>query len=188
MKDDDEQHIQNNVGDGRHDQKVQRISGITHCPQDTASHVINHHRQNAQKINTQIQYGAFHDITWCSYPLQYIRRNKYANQRHNKACRKGQCQRGVHSDVQLFFFSCAEIAGDDNTGSDRKSHEKADQQIDDRCTGANSRKCLCSDIIPHNNGIHCIIQLLKQIAQQQWYGKQQNFLPDDSLSHQTSVF
>jgi hypothetical protein len=58
------------------------------------------------------------------------------------------------------------ILGDNNTAAVGKTHEKADEHIDDRAGGTDSRESLVADIVADDPGIDRVVKLLEDVADQ----------------------
>ena len=127
-----EDNIQKNITYGGADEEIQRRAGIAQRPQHAAAHVIDHDPQDPIEVNAQIQDRIGHDIIRHADPAQDEGREQYAGKGHDDAGDDDHAHGGMDRIRKACLIARAEITGDHHAGPDRKPHEKADEQIDDR--------------------------------------------------------
>ena len=77
----------------------------------------------------------------------------------------------------------AEKLGDQHRGTAAQTNEKTVQQADQRTGGTYGSQCLGTHKPAHNDGIHSVIHLLEESAQQNGEEKGKQLFPDDTLGN-----
>ena len=85
--------------------------------------------------------------------------------------------------LEGFFFTGAEIPGDDHAGSHGNAVKKADQKEDQVSGGADCRQGIAAEKISHDKRIGHIVKLLEKVSEKEGNGKSDNAFPDRSLRH-----
>ena len=75
------------------------------------------------------------------------------------------------------------ILTDDHTGAGGKTHEKANEHIHNGTHRANRGISLVVHIVANHPGVHRVVQLLEDVADQQGNGKGNDMPGDVSLGH-----
>ena len=70
-----------------------------------------------------------------------------------------------------------------NAGSHTDSHKQHNNQVQNRSGTAHSRQGIVSRISADNNTVHCIVQLLRNIADQHGHGEGYNLTPWRDFRH-----
>lgn len=177
------QQVEKDIQYGSNTQKIQGPGGVTHCPQNPRSHVVDHHRDHTAEIDAQINGGVMHDVGWRGHETQHERNHENSDNSKSDAQKQRQQHGGMDGTFQFFLIFCTEIVGNHHTCAGGQSHEGSKQRIDNRCCGPHRGKCLVADKIAHDHTVNCVIQLLKKIANQKRYGKQNQMFPDGSGCH-----
>ena len=73
--------------------------------------------------------------------------------------------------MQLLLVMCAVKLRDNDARTRRQTTEQAEQRIDDRPRAAYRGKRLLAYIVADDDGVHRIVQLLKDVAYHQRQGK-----------------
>ena len=63
------------------------------------------------------------------------------------------------------------VLGDDHARPGGQAHEEADEHVDDGVHGAHGGEGLLPHVVPHHPGVHGVIELLEQVAEEQRHGK-----------------
>ena len=87
----------------------------------------------------------------------------------------------------IFGAVCAVILADDHACAGGKTNEKADEHIDDGTHRAHGGKGLVADIFAHHPGVHHVVKLLKNVAEQQRKGEC-NDMPGDIAGGHIHIF
>ena len=178
-----EQQISRRVDQGGKDEKIQGTLAVAHRPQDARAHIVEHQPADAHKIDAQIGGGLGHHVFGSPHQPQ-----KGGGQQHpGQGDHHGQKQRdgdgGVHRVVHIPAASRAEGPGDHHRGARGKAVEEAQQRIDQRARGAHGGQSLGADKIAHHDGVHRVVQLLKNEAEQHGRGKGNKLPGDVALGH-----
>ena len=84
---------------------------------------------------------------------------------------------------EILVVPGAEILGDDHAGAGGETHEKAHQGVDGGTGGAHGGQRLLADEVAHHDGVHGVVELLEQVADEQGDGKGHQLFPDHTLRH-----
>ena len=79
-----------------------------------------------------------------------------------------------HRCGQVLFLFCTEILRNHDARAGGNADEQHDQQVDDRAARADGGQRRIADIAADHNAVHCGVELLSQIADQQRDGKLHN--------------
>lgn len=90
--------------------------------------------------------------------------------------------------MEGFFFTGAEIPGDDHTGAYGNTVEKADQKEDQVPGGADCGQGIASEKVSDNKRIGHVVKLLKKVSEKERNGESDNAFPDGSLGHRSGGF
>ena len=162
-----EQKIQEDIGD-RGDHQVQQGSfGIPHRIEDSGGHVVDDRKKDAAEIHLKISDRLIKYLSRRTHGPQNHRSQKDAGRRQDEPRSDRDRKRRMDRLPDAFLIPGAEKLGDDYARAGRRADAESDQQIDNRSAGAYGCQRLASYIISYNDGIHRIIQLLEQIAQDQ---------------------
>ena len=94
----------------------------------------------------------------------------------------------MHGPLRILAVLCAKILRHHDARTHRDALTEADEQEDGRATGADGCQRIAAHKVADDDGVGGVVQLLKQVAQDQRHGKQQDALPDAALRHQTGLF
>ena len=164
---DDEQQVKSGVQRRRHQQEVERPSGIAHRAQNARAHVVKQQSGHAREIVRQIRLRFGKHLGRRVLHAQRHGRNDNAQHRERHGHRRRQHDGRVHRLVHLALVTRAEILRNHHARTAGQPAERADEQIDDGPDGTDGGKRLAADVVAHHPGIHHVVKLLKQIAQQQ---------------------
>ena len=89
----------------------------------------------------------------------------------------------ITSVITIAVCTARLTSSDDHARTGGKTHERADQHIDDRADRAHGGKRLVAHKIAHNPRIDGVVELLKQIAEHQREGKGYDVAHDAALRH-----
>ena len=119
---------------------------------------------------------------------QHQRRGPDPHSGEHQAGGQSQHDGGMDSLAQLFPVFRPVILGDDHRSPGGQTAEKADQGVDDGAGAAHGGQGLLAHKVSHDERIHGVIQLLKQIAQHQRNGKGQQQPGNAAPGHVRIVF
>ena len=80
-----------------------------------------------------------------------------------------------------------QILGNHHAGTHGGALTECNQQVNQRGTGANGGQRIAAHPVSHNNGVHRVVHLLEQIAQNQRNGEQQQVFENAALGHQNGM-
>lgn len=178
MEADHEPQVEDNVHDTGETQEQERPPGIAHRPKDPASHVVNKKTRDPAEIDLKIFRRQGKNIVRRVHQFQHERSDIDPNPRKDHAADKGDGNGGFHRQMELFVVVGAEIAANDDAGSDGNAVEKQNQHIDDAGGGADGGQRFAADKVAHHKTVHRIVELLKQVAEEQ-RDRKHDQMPDD---------
>ena len=162
-----EQNVQHRVGQGRENEKIKGVGGVAHSPEDAGADVIEQKPRNAHKIDPEILHRLGEHVVRRVHQAQHVRCKQHAQHRQHHAHDQRQRHGGLDRSVELFPVLCPVVLGDHHARAAGKTHEYSDQGVDDGPCTAHSGKGLFAHIVAHNDGVHRIVKLLKDVADQQ---------------------
>ncbi len=163
MKSPDKEQIQHDIRQRRDAKEQQRHHGIAHRPQQIGHEIIQKHRHDPGKDPYQI----------LPHQRSHFRRNpqEYQNTSHSKIHRRVQHKRhqpdGQKRNVDPLFqpvlIPAAKLYGEKGAAAHAQSDDDRCQEHHQRIGRPYRRQRILSQIPPHDQRIHHIIQLLQQI-------------------------
>ena len=119
----------------------------------------------------------------CKHQPQNPRGEQNTEQRESH----DQTQRHQHGGMHGFFdprcILCAEMLRNDDARAACKTGKKPDEDIDDRSDASDGGVCFVDACLPDDPGIHHIVKLLKQVADEQRQRKKQQIFGDRAFCH-----
>ena len=85
--------------------------------------------------------------------------------------------------MEIFYLSGAEIPTDHNASSNGKSIKKEYHDVDDHGRGTDCCQSLFTDKVADNDGVHRVVEHLKNIAEKKRYRKSNQVAYDRALRH-----
>ena len=183
MKDDDEQQIENDVEDAGQNEKHQGTTGIANGAQNATADVVNEKTGNAEKVNGKISGGRGKNIIRRRHEAKHRANPQNPDDREENTQNKGHGKRGFDGRMKFFEAFSTKMVADNNPCADGKPIEKEDQHIDDDSRRANGSEGFLADKITNDNGVHSVVQHLKDVSKHQREGKEENLLSNWSNGH-----
>ena len=180
---DDEIQVQHHIQDGGEGQKIQRPFGISHGPQDGGPHVVDHQAGDAGEIDPQIGDGMGCHRRRRLHALHQEGRDGPAQGHEHQGQKECPHQGGMDRPAQFCSHFCPEILGDHHAGPGAHPQEKAHQGVDAGHDGGHPAQGRRTHEIPHHHRIHCIVQLLEQVPEQEGQGKPEKMREDPAPGH-----
>ena len=85
--------------------------------------------------------------------------------------------------THLLLLFGAVVLGDDHARAAGQPQKEADQHVDNGGNGAHSGVGLVAHIPAHHPQVHRVVELLKEVPQQQWNGKADQMAHHAALGH-----
>ena len=187
MKDADEDEVQDHVQHGAEDQVLEGVLPVAHRLHHAAETVVEHKSQASGKKGADIGGGELHHVLGSAHGLQHPGGEEHAEDRHEYARRQAEGHVGVDGLFQAVIVLGTEIAGDEHPGACRDAHEKADDQKDQGARGAHRGQSVVSQQIAHDQGVRCVVELLKQVSQKERSRESKDLARDGALRHAHGV-
>lgn len=179
----DKQKIEHGIDNSGKNQEIQRMAGIADSAENAGAHVVEHQTGNTAKVNFKIRCRLTDDIVRCAHHAEHVRRDENAENGKDNGENKRHHQCRADGAADLFIRLCAIILRDNDTGTGGKSHEKADQRIDDRTDGADGGECFLADKVADNDAVNGVVKLLEEISGHQRKREEKKLFPDRALGH-----
>ena len=179
----DKQKIEHGIDNSGKNQEIQRMAGIADSAENAGAHVVEHQTGNTAKVNFKIRCRLTDDIVRCAHHAEHVRRDENAENGKGNGENKRHHQCRADGAADLFIRLCAIILRDNDTGTGGKSHEKADQRIDDRTDGADGGECFLADKVADNDAVNGVVKLLEEISGHQRKREEKKLFPDRALGH-----
>ena len=170
----DQNDIQHNVDNRRRNQIPHGAAAVADRLQNAGAHIVHDHRDRAEKVGAEVRHRVDQNVFGRTHPAQDLRGQQHAHHRQHRARRKPQRHRGVDRAAQTFPVLGTEIPRHHNARAQRHAVDKARQQKNQAAGGADRRQRLAAQKIAHDQRVGGIVQLLKQVADEDRQGKQQH--------------
>ena len=142
LENDHEQQTQQHIQCTGGNEIIERTAGIAGAPHDRRAKVINHIQRHCDEINLHICTGKIDHIIRGFCPNQKFPGKKITGQRNSDPDNQGKQKRSMGRPADFFPFSRSDVVGDQNVGSDRKSHGGIDQKPAEGCCRPHSTEGL----------------------------------------------
>ena len=178
-----EPDVQADVQDGRNDEEHQRRSRVAHTAEDARQDVIENEACAADEEDAQIVGAPVDDggrgVQQFQQGTGYQRADDQAEQRSNG--RQGDTV--ADGPGQALAVAGAEPLGDQDARAGGNTYEQRQQQVEDGTGAANGGQGVVADIFANHDGVHRVIKLLGNIAQDHGHGKLSDALPGRARRH-----
>ena len=151
--------------------------------QDSNKNIVHNNPYGSCKICSEIHDGLRQHISRCSHQYQNFGSQKHSHNRQHYTSHKSKRYGCMDCFLQAVLYFCPIISGNNNSGSHGNSIDKSHHQKNQISGRTDCSQRITSKKIAYDQGICCIIQLLKQISEKQWNGKKNNLSGDTSLCH-----
>ena len=158
----DEDHVQHDVDEGRHNEEVERTFGITRRPQDVGAHVIKDLGDHAQEVDAQIERRIPQDLRRGAHQPQNRLGGQQPQHGEQRADDHAEHQGGVHLPVHSVQVPGAVTLGHHHAGTAAKAHKQPHQQVDKGPGGAHRRQGIGAHKIADDQRVGGVVQLLEQ--------------------------
>ena len=166
---DDKHQIQDSVEDTRKNEKIKRTFCISDSAQYTAPHIIDKQAQSARKIDFKVNFGLREYIVRCRHKAEHGRDHKNTCKCKENPEQYRDRDRSLHCPVEIFHLFGAEIPADHYASSNGESIKKEYHDVDDHGRGTDCCQSLFTDKVADNDGVHRVVEHLKNIAEKKRY-------------------
>ena len=176
--------VQNDVGDRSNRQIDQGSLGVSHGVQYAGNHVIQHGKNRSRKINFQVDDGFRQDLFRRVHPQEQRPADQHTQDAHENAQKESDGDGGMNRFLHSVSILSPQVLGDDDPGAHGRTLGEGDDQKNHGTAGSHGCQCIGADEFSHDDGVKGIVKLLQQVSQNQWDGKQKNFLENISFRHE----
>ena len=183
MEAEHKQDIQYDIDTAAHDQIIERSFRVTCGAQDSGAHIVDQHKNNACKVDSQIDDRICENVFRSVHQPEHCRRQR--DPEHCEQCAGCESKGAgvVQALVRCFIVLRSEELGDGDRGAGGQPGEEADYQGDDLGRRpAYAGKRLFPHKLSHDDRIDGVIKLLKKCPDQDREEKKKKLFPDDSVS------
>lgn len=176
------QQVQHHIYKRGKDEIVQRMAAVSNCVEYADKNVVHNGENSTEEIVAEVNNRLWEYVGGGSHPA------KNGRSEYNTGCRKHDSaaeSKGyicVNGFLHGFIVFCAEVPGNDNTGTHGKTVEKAYHHKYKTAGGTDCSQSVVTQKIAYTPGIEGVVKLLKDIAQKNRKGKENQFFPDRTFS------
>ena len=188
-KDDNEDHVQNDVEAAAHEQAQEGKAGVADGAQDPGAHVEEEQEHRAHKVDTLIEQGLVEGVRRGLEQGEELGGEQAHQGPHDQAQHHAQPVADPHGcGHPLVLLGPVEL-GDDHRGAAGQGHEEPDDQIAQYGGAAtHGGQGLRAHELAHHEGVHCVIELLEQSACRDGQEEQHQLFDDRSFDEVVSRF
>ena len=183
MKAGDEQKVQNNIDGRGQKQIVKRPTAVSERVHNALAGIIENDSQNACKIVPEIGDRVRQYLGIGSHPAQNVRRHADTEDGQNETTEDTQKNDRMDGALDPVWIVGTEIPGNCDARAERQSFKEADEQENERARGADGGKRRIAEKAADDERIGRIVELLKNLAEQNRQGKACNQPPETSFRH-----
>ena len=180
-----EQEVEANVYDGGQYQEVQWAARITDRTQDAGADVVDEEAGDAREVGAEVGAGVGHDVVRSRHEVEHERYAEDTDDGEEHAAYEGGGHGGLDGIMQSLHVFRAEIAADDNTGTDREAVEEEHRHVDDHRGRADRREGLGTDVVADDDRVDGVVQHLEDVAEHQRQREKHDLLRDVARRHVT---
>ena len=184
----DEHEVEEDVRARCDAQIEQRPLGVARRIQDARRHVVHDAEQHTAEVDLHIGHRVLQHLRRGIHGREQGTADEDAADGQDEAQKHGQRQCGVHGPLRILAVLRAKILRHHDARTHCDALTEADEQKDGRAAGADGCQRIAAHKVADDDGVGGVVQLLKQVAQDQRHRKQQDALPDAALRHQTGLF
>ena len=183
MEDGNEDDVEHHVQRGGKNQIVKRMTAVAHGLHHAAQGIVEHESETAREEDTCIGDGERHHVLGRIHPAEDRRGHRDADKRHQQTGEETEGEIRADRGLQLFRVFRAVIARDQNAGAGGDAHKKADEQIVEIPRGADGGQRVVAEHAPDDQRVGGVIELLKEIADEEGHRKSDQVPRDAALGH-----
>ena len=177
-----EEQVQHDVGQTGGDQKIEGALGVAHGPQDAGAHVVEEGGDASGEVDPQVDGGVGQHIGRRAHQPQGGPGGGDPQHGDAHAGGQGQGDGRVDGAAEALRVPGAVPLGDDHRGPRGEPHEEVHQKVDEHRRGAtHGGQSLLAHEVAHDDGVHRVVELLEEGAQQDGEEKGQEGLCDGTL-------
>ena len=175
------QQVQNHIEDGGANQVVEGMLAVPHGLENAHKDVVHHHKDGAAEIDPEIHDGVGQYVVRRFHPLENGGSEGDAQHREDDACHQAEGYVGMYGQGHAPLVFGAEVLGDDHAGAHGDAVEEAHHHENQTARRSDRGQSRLVQESTDNQGVCRVVHLLKNVAQQDGHGKEQQLFPDDTL-------
>ena len=161
------EQVQHDVGEACGDEKVEGTLGIADGAEDAGPHIVDERGHGPAEVDPQVGERVAHHVLRGTHHAKDRAGKGDAHACDDHARRQGQGDAGMDGLPQVFSLPGAVILGDDHCGPGGEAHKEVHQKVDEhRCGAAYRAQGGGTHKVPHDDGVHRVVELLEKGAQQ----------------------
>ena len=173
--------IHSHIDDSADQLDHHRHSGIPRGTDDPGTHVKGHNGKQSAKIEPQIGRCVQKNLLRNMKPGKQHRSQKDSKHRQNRSAEKSQKDSRMNCLFCPGHILCADPLCRHHPGSHTDTGKESHHAGHQNPAGADGRRSILSNQIPHKQKIHRVVKLLDQAGAKKRQGKKQQLLPDHPL-------
>ena len=183
VEDDQEHDIEEDIQKTSGDLEQHRPERVSDAPQHPESEIVQDHGGDAHTVDPQVRDCHRQDVFRGVDEPQIGRAEQNAEQGEQDTQKHREDQGGGRQPFHAFPVPCTEIAGDQDTDTDRDAAEEADHQGDQVPAGAHCRLRVCPKKTTDDQSVGRVIHQLDEIGQEHRDTERDHALPDRARQH-----
>ena len=164
-------NVQHNVHQAGQQQVQQRKHAVAHAAQHAGKDVVQRTAHHAQEQNLKIRHRPGLHLRGRIDQANQHGGCKVSHHHHEQAAQDRQGDGVAHHQAEVLLVLRAEELGGQDGGAGGHAHKQHQQQVQDWAGGAHGRQGRVAHILADDDGVHRVVQLLGQVADQQRNGK-----------------
>jgi len=179
----DEEQVEPDVEQRGENEVVERPPAVAQGVHDALADVVHHDRKRAVEVIAEILDCVRQNGGVGAHPDEEGRRIGNAHDGEEDAREKTERDVRVDGARDALPVARAEIAGDRDARAHRGADEKAHEQKNQVARRADCGQCFGAEIAAHNEGVRCVVELLKDLTQKDRDRKIRNESPGAAARH-----
>ncbi len=144
------------------------MPGVSGSLQNTDQGIVHDESKGTCEVDLEIGDGLREYIRGGAHPDENLWGEEDADQSHDDGEDKPQGNRHMNGSFYIFIIFSPDIVGNDDAGTDGDAVEETDHHEDEIAGGGYGGEGVTSDEITDNQRIRGVIELLEEIAEEEW--------------------
>ena len=161
---DDEDQIQDDVGQSADEHEVERSYRVSLCPEDRGAEVVDQHEHACPEIYPHVQRALIEDAGRGGYHPQEGFREQQARcaEEQPRSSRHHEC--GLNSLLGPALVSASDHLAHDDAGAHAQTVEQGRDHEDQRSGGSNRGESFAPGVFAHDDGVYRAEEVRKEVG------------------------
>ena len=164
----DKKKIQAHIGGNGQRQKAESRPRVANGPQDSGKQIVKVGKRESGQNDRQISRRVGNQFIRCTNQFKDDRQQAHGDHTNHQSQGRTESQRHEHFLTEFFVVTGSVNLTQDDCHAHTETIQNKNKEIHDRSGQADRRKSICAEKMADDQGVSSVVELLKNIAEQQW--------------------